>query len=485
VLQSSLRKLEEAVIENAKARQLFQDALSGRSSRRDVLKRAAVLGISAPVAAALAQAAHVSSVKAATEGTLSITYYDWILNLHPSINAANDDFNATFPLKAEVAPTAGFDISRFVQEARDGNSTWDMYIGVTPFLEMIQLVEAGVIEPWDPYLPAGFLGNVPASITAEGTYNGSLYVWPVFLDVIVQAWNGDLVEKAGLDPAVAPKNWDEFIANSKAVVDSGVAPFGCTFDFHAWRSLIPITHSISTDVYEENGLFKWNSDPAVQALEIMKEMMQYANPDVLNAGTTDGGVNQTPDEQAFASLRVAYYIKYQNAPMRFAATWPDPSKLAISALPVQEGGAGGTVFWDTGAVLFAKGSNKQQASDYLTALTNDQRIWKESVAGDPDNGVSPVGQLPVYKSVWDEYTAAPPDWLTANPWATSIWNGLPNASAIHPTKLAITQFDLAAPFYNKYLSGEIADAKDALTQAYDAINAEFEAQGGESATPTA
>jgi hypothetical protein len=472
------------VIENAKARQLFQDALSGRSSRRDVIKRAAALGISAPVIATLAQAAHVASVRAATEGTLSVTYYDWILNLHPSIDAVNTDFNSTFPLNAEVAPTAGFDISRFVQEARDGNSTWDMYIGVTPFLEMIQLVEAGVIEPWDSYLPAGFMDDIPASITAEGSYNGSLYVWPVFLDVIVQAWNGDLVEKAGLDPAVAPKNWDEFLANSKAVVDSGAAPFGCTFDAHAWRSLIPITHSISTDVYDDNGLFIWNSDPAVQALEIMKQMFEYANPDDLNPGQTDGGVNQTPDEQAFASGRVAYYVKYQNAPMRFAATWPDPSKLAISALPVQEGGAGGTVFWDTGAVLFAKGANKQAAADYLTALTKDQRIWQESINGDEANGVSPVGQLPVYNSIWADYTANPPDWLTANPWAESIWNGLPNASAIHPTKLAITQFNVAFPFYAAYLSGDNPDPKDALTQAYDAVQKEFEAAGGASATPS-
>jgi ABC-type glycerol-3-phosphate transport system substrate-binding protein len=442
------------------------------------------LGISAPVIATLAQAAHISHVSASTEGTLSVTYYDWIVNLHPALQLVNDDFNATFPLNAEVAPTQGFGIERFSQEARDQTSTWDMYIGVTPFLEMIQLAESGAIEPWDPYLPEGFLDNLPESIRNEGTYNGEFYVWPFLLDVIVQGWNGDLVEQAGLDPTVAPKNWDEFIANGKAVQDSGVAPFGLTFDSHAWRSLIPITHSISTDVYDENGLFIWNSDPAVQALEIMKEMMQYTQPDVLNEGLTDGGVNQTPDEQVFASLRAAYYIKYQNAHMRFAATWPDPTKLQLSALPVQEGGAGGTVFWDTGAVLFTHGLNKQQAADYMNALTTDSRIWEESVAGDLENGVTPVGQLPVLNSLWEEYAATPPDWLTANPWATSIWESLPNASAIHPSKLSITQFNVAAPFYKRYLSGETADARQALTEAQDAVMAEFAAQGGPSATPS-
>ena len=159
--------------------------------------------------------------------------------------------------------------------------------------------------------------------------------------------------------------------------------------------------------------------------------------------------------------------------MRFAATWPDPSKLQMSALPVQEGGAGGTVFWDTGAALFTYGANKQQASDYLAALTSDQRIWQESVAGDPANGVPAVGQLPVQNSIWAEYESSPPDWLTANPWATSVWESLPKASAIAPSMLAVTQFNVAAPFYTKYLSGDADDAKAALTEAYDAVQAEF------------
>ena len=188
------------MIENTKARRLFQDALSGKSSRRDVIKRAAVLGMSATVAATLAQTAHVASVMASTEGTLSVTYYDWILNLHPSMNVVNEDFNATFPLDAQVAPTQGFGIERFVQEARDNTSTWDLYMGATPFLEMIQLVESGSIEPWDPYLPEGLLDDLPESIRNEGTYDGKFYVWPFLLDIAVQAWNGDLVEKAGLDP---------------------------------------------------------------------------------------------------------------------------------------------------------------------------------------------------------------------------------------------------------------------------------------------
>jgi multiple sugar transport system substrate-binding protein len=467
-------KKEALVTKEFATRALFADALAGRIDRRTLLARAAALGLSVPVVAALANETARTAL-AGEEGTLDITYYNWIIDLHPDIEAINTEFSSTFPVAAEIAPTANFGIDRFLAEAAEKTSTWDMYIGVTPFLEMIQMVESDVIEPWDEYLPDGLLDSLFAPIREEGTYQDKFYVWPFLLDVIVQGWNAEQVTAAGLDPEVAPTTWDEYIANAQKVVDSGAAPFGCTFDFHAWRSLLPITHSISLDVYDpETGLFMWNSDPAVEALEIMKRMMPLANPDVLNPGATDGGVNQTPDEQAFASKQVAYYIKYQNAHLRFASTWEDPSQLRLAALPKTEDGAGGTVFWTTGAVLMKYGQDKEQAAQYLDKLTHDQRIWQHSIQGKlPEEPA--VGQLPVYTTVWDEYEANRPDWMTD--WAFAIKNGLGAAQAIAPTRLAISQFDLAAPFYSAYLRGEESDAKTALTKALDAVMAEYEKAG--------
>ena len=452
-------------------RRLFADALAGRIDRRTLLTRAAALGLSVPVVSALANETARTAL-AGNEGNLEITYYNWILSLHSPIEEVNAEFAETFPLTAEVAPTEGFGIDRFLAEAAEQTSTWDMYIGVTPFLEMIQLVESDVIEPWDEYLPEGLLDTIFAPIREEGTYEGKFYVWPFLLDVIVQGWNADVVQRAGLDPEATPTTWDEYIANAQKIVDSGVAPFGCTFDFHAWRSLIPITHSISLDVYDpETGLFQWNSDPAVEALEIMKRMMPLANPDVLNPGATDAGVNQTPDEQAFASGTVGYYIKYQNAHLRFASTWQDPSQLRLAALPKTEDGAGGTVFWTTGSVLMKYGNDKEQAAQYLDKLTHDQRIWQHSVTGAMPEEPA-VGQLPVYTTIWDEYDANRPDWMTD--WAFAIKDGLGAAQAIKPTILSTQQFNIAAPFYNAYLSGEESDAKAALDKAMDAVMAEYE-----------
>ena len=70
---------------------------------------------------------------AADEGTLEVTSYQWIIDLHPGIEQVNADFAQTFPIDAQIAPTEGFGFDRFVAEARDQPSTWDMDIGVTPF----------------------------------------------------------------------------------------------------------------------------------------------------------------------------------------------------------------------------------------------------------------------------------------------------------------------------------------------------------------
>src|SRR6185369_10057698 len=194
-------------------------------SRRSILKLTAA-GASFPT---LLSACGNADSKSAAKGPrpLTVTYYDWILNLHSDIESGvNKDFSATCQMKGQVAPVQGFGIERFVAETRDKMSSWDVYVGMTPFVEMAALVDAGVIEPWDKYIPKEVLDDIMPAVREEATFNGKLYSWPFFIDVIVQGWNCALVEKAGLDPAVAPKTWDEFIANAKKIVESKAAPFG-------------------------------------------------------------------------------------------------------------------------------------------------------------------------------------------------------------------------------------------------------------------
>ena len=85
---------------------------------------------------------------------------------------------------------------------------------------------------------------------------------------------------------------------------------------------------MSTKVYTD-GLFDFTSEPAIEALKLMKQIMAYSNPDILLEGSSDAGVNSTTDEVAFEAQRVGLYFKYFNAPFRIAASWDDPKLLHL------------------------------------------------------------------------------------------------------------------------------------------------------------
>lgn len=427
----------------------------------------AAAAFAAPTAAAPTFAA--PSQQAASR-PLTPTFYQWIVDLHPSLPQVNDAYKATSPLNFQIAPVQGFGIDRFVAEARDKSSTWDVYVGMTPFVEMSSLIAADVIEPWDNYIPKDVLDDLIPSIRAECTVNGQLYSWPFLLDIILMGWNGAQSSQAGISSM--PTTWDELLADSQQIVDTKTAPYGVVFDAHGWRSLAPITHSISTSAYTSDGFFDFTSDPALQALDVMKKMKALSAPNVLNPGNTDGGVNDTPDENAFAAQQAAYFVKYQNAPLRFAATWPDPSQLQLGPLPKSQGGEGATVFWTTGACLFKYGQNKDQAAQYMKSLTYNSGIWKDSIFGTP---TSHPGQLPSYQSIYANWAASKPDWM--QDWVPLVADQLKVAKAIPNQKFGLTQFNIGQPYWEKYLKGEESDPKVAMQAAFDAVQAEAKKSG--------
>jgi ABC-type glycerol-3-phosphate transport system substrate-binding protein len=318
------------------------------------------------------------------------------------------------------------------------------------------------------------------AIREECSVDGKLYSWPFVLDVIVEAQNNALVSAAGL-PDQIPANWDEYLAAAKTVMDKGAAQYGCTFDSNGWRSLVPITHSISTTSYynlagDKTGfpLFDFTSEAAIQALMIMKQMLDLSGANALQPGMTDGGVNQTPDEIAFSAELVPYYIKYQNAPLRMADKWKDPTQFRMGALPVAKGGAGGTVFWDTGAVLFKYGKNKEKCAEYVKTLTYEPQIWKDSIAGTSSGH---TGQLPPYDSIYADWKSAPPDWLKEETWVPLVRAGLDNAKAIPNHQFGLTQFQIGKPIWEKYLKGEETDPKKVMQECKDAVVAEIKKSG--------
>ena len=171
----------------------------------------------------------------------------------------------------------------------------------------------------------------------------------------------------------------------------------------------------------------------------------------------------------FAKLSVAYYIKYQNAPLRMAKTWTDPKALRLGALPKAKGGEGSTVFWTTGACLFKWGQNKQKAAEYMKSLTYSDKIWMDSIAG---SASGQPGQLPPFKSINDKLAKDKPDWFTKETWVPLVRAQLDVAKAIPNHAFGLQQFIIGQPLWEKYLKGEEKDPKKAMQAAKDAVAAE-------------
>ena len=438
-----------------------QALMRGSIDRRQFLMRSLAAGLGAAgVGAAIRDS--VGSAYA-QDRPLTPTFYQWIEDLHPGIPTVNGQFPG---INYQIAPVEGFGIERFVAEAKNKESTWDVYVGQTPFVEMSAMAAADVIEPWDNYIPKDVLDDIIPSIRAENMINGKLYGWPFLLDVIGTGWHSGFTTEAGL-PDAAPATWDELKTSAKTIVDKGLAPFGTTYDSHGWRSLAPMTHSMSTAVYKD-GLFDFTSDAAIEALKLMKELMPLANPDILLEGATDGGVNGTPDEVAFAAQRVGYYNKYFNAPLRMATNWDDPTQLHLGPLPKFSNGEGSTVFWTTGCALFKYGKNKEKAAEYIKALTYDRQIWKDSIVGTPSGH---PGQLPPYKSIYSEWDAQKPDWMP--PFVSLVRSQLDKAKAIENHIFSLQQFVIGKPIWETYLKGEESDPKVAMQKVNEAVQAEI------------
>ena len=340
---------------------------------------------------------------------------------------------------------------------------------------MAGMIEAGAIEPWDPYMPADVKADIFPAVLDEGTVNGQLYGWPFLLDIIVQAWNGRLVEEAGLDPERRPHHLGRVHRECPhKVKDSGVAPFGGTFDRGGWRSLAPVTHSISLDVYTEDGFFDFTNDAVVEALEILKRIKELANPDIMTSGSPTAARTAPATRAPGPPSRSAYYVKYQNAPLRFSGNWEDPTRVHARRAAEDADGVGGTVFWTTGAALLKYGLNKQQAAEYMQALTYDERVWRGSIEG--VDGEAPVGQVPVYQSIWTKYDTEKPEWVA--PWAFLVRDQLAKSAGIHVNKYGFTQFfSIGDQHWHQYLTGEESDPRKALQDARDAVIAEVAKTG--------
>ena len=105
----------------------------GTFDRQSFLRRAAAAGLAVPSISVLFGAR--DAFARATARALTPTFYQWIYDIHPDIpSTLNKQYAKSHKLDAKIAPVQGFGIDRFVAEGKQKKSTWDVYVGMTPFV---------------------------------------------------------------------------------------------------------------------------------------------------------------------------------------------------------------------------------------------------------------------------------------------------------------------------------------------------------------
>jgi ABC-type glycerol-3-phosphate transport system substrate-binding protein len=437
--------------------ELYYQFATGKLSRFKFISRMAAIGCTALTVDAFLQAYRPGIVQAAERAleqrpaspsdTVSITVYDWILNLNPVLYSLVKTYNAAHkgskPVKLDVAASANFSINQFLLEARHRKSTWDVYFGTTPFVEMSQLLATGATEPWDPYVSKKWMSDLIPAVRRESTVNGKLTDFPMLLDVIGYGYRKDYFRLAGIK--APPLTWEAYIATARTISaklrSHKPRVYGATYDVtRPWRCFIPIAHSIDTNIYTSDGYLNWSKKNVFkQVLTYMKEIIAYAPPDVYNPGLAEAA---SYDEFEFKAGVAAMLEKYYNAPVRNAKVF-GMSRLGLERLPKPAaGGAGGTVFWNTGSGLLKYGQHKQEAAAFMEWLSYNPTFWKSSVSN---------AQLPCTTSA---YKTVLKPWAPS--WVYAVLAQLAFSKAIPNDLYNLAQFTALAKAYVPYLKGQIS-----------------------------
>jgi multiple sugar transport system substrate-binding protein len=254
--------------------------------------RGAGAGLAASALAGLLGGCRADGRHRAADGRPAVLVQNWIVNLHPAVLAAAGPRRR---IDLRVAPAEGIDVARFLREAERRTSTWDAFVGITPFDDLARLVEGGAIDPWDPYIPEEVLTtsyrlSAPrARSAARSTAGRSFSTSSCRAGTPSSSSAPSSIRTGRRRPGTST-------FGTRGQSSSEERPFGCTFDPRGWRSLIPIAYTFSPEIYRDDGALDLTHEAVVQALEVLRRMKELAPDDVLDPRTSVGA-GLGPDER--------------------------------------------------------------------------------------------------------------------------------------------------------------------------------------------
>lgn len=132
--------------------------------------------------------------------------------------------------------------------------------------------QAGWLQELDPdALPGDLIRPALDAVS----WDGKVFGMPKFASVQTMFWNKDHFREAGVDPDVAPENWDEFVEAAKAVTEAGRYGYCCDMGnpAGAYQNFLRALLLAGGELYDEDWNPQLNGEAGVEGLSKMVELL--------------------------------------------------------------------------------------------------------------------------------------------------------------------------------------------------------------------
>lgn len=357
---------------------LAERVARGQLSRRQFLGQALAVGVTASSAGSLLAAC--SGGSGSSKGTIKVATYSYIppnidlAALAHAYTAKNPKVKISF---TSIPDTLSSDLNAFVQkftlEARQGNASYDLIFGPTPWVEIAPLARAHAVAPLDQYLPSDVRKDMPEPVRTGNTYSdGKMYGLPVWADVVGYISRKDLLQTA-VGSSKPPGSWDQVVAMTKQLkgkLPSGTYAYGADWTY-IHRLFLPIMTTFTDKPFTDKGLVNLDDPAALKALGYIQQLVPSMPP---NSNDPKGLGSST----TFQAKRLAME-SYWGAQYTRAVTAGVPaSEIEVSSNP--RGSRQSTLFWTTDVVLLKNSKNQDEAMKFLVdGLLKSPDFQKQSV----------------------------------------------------------------------------------------------------------
>jgi len=465
---------------------MMQDAVLGRSSRRELIKRGSALGLSSALMGTIlraeavgAQASPEASPEAAQPVGWSLTKPEWL-------DADLSGVTVNVVLGSD-GPGAPFDqaccdyfaelTGATVNYIKGAESATDRLTNYTQTLNAqssdIDVFTVDVIWPGILALHAVDLSDVAAELEESGatifqriltnnTIGDTTVSLPTYTDAGVLYSRTDLMEKYGVE---APTTWEELETAAKTIMDGEVgegnnAFFGFTFQAAAYEGLTCnalewiYSHGGGT-IIESDGTVTVNSDESKHAIEQAMGWVDTIAP---------SAVTNYMEEDSRGVWQGGNAAFHRNWPYVYSISAADDSdlqgKFSLGLLPAGEGDSGQNAAtlggWN---MMVSKYSENQDAGKLFAKFWNSFEVQRARAIERSLN--------PTIEEVYQD-----PDVLAANPFMEELFDVFAEGSVARPSTVA-------ADLYNDVSVAVFTKVNEILTGQHDDVSSAMDDLAGE------